>query len=309
MELLTYFLVLGAGICILSLSSDRFVEAAQRIGLFLGLPPFLIGVVFLGFGTSLPELASSIVAVFQGQSQIVLSNAIGSNITNIFLVLGVSALFSASYTIKHDIFKADLPFLIASAILISLMTYDGSFTIYEAALCLLALGLYLYHSLQSHREKREEGPLERPHPLNWLTLFLCPPLIALGAQATIRGVLAISELIGIGTEIITLTVVALGTSLPEVLVSVQAARKGHGEIAVGNVLGSNIFNTLGVMGISALFGPLAISETYPYQTLPFFLGATALLYFIVQDRRVFRLEGLLLLLFYLFFLGSSYGFF
>ena len=314
MTLLLWFLALAGGLLILSLSSDWFVDSAETVGLFLKMPSFIIGVVIIGFGTSLPELMSSIVSVLKGQSEIVISNAIGSNITNIFLVLGVSGLFAKSYTIKHDIFHTDLPFLMGSAVLISLMTYDRSFGVFEAVICLGALGLYLYRSItqgqiaEQIKEDEEEAP-ERPTLLNWLTLIISPVLIALGANLTVKSVVTLSELLKIGTDIIAVTIVALGTSLPEVMVSIQASRKGKGDMAVGNVIGSNIFNTFAVMGVSAFFGPLKISESYPVKTLPVFIGATVIAYFIVQDKKVFRFEGIMLLLFYVFFLGSSYGFF
>ncbi|MDA3957140.1 calcium/sodium antiporter [Oceanispirochaeta sp.] len=314
MILLFWFLALAGGLLILSLSSDWFVTSAEKIGVYFRLPAFIIGVVIIGFGTSLPELASSIVSVLQDQSEIVIANAIGSNITNIFLVLGVSALFAGSYTIKHDIFQTDLPFLAGSALLISLMTYDLNYTIPEALICLAALGLYLYRSItqgQISEQIKDEYAVEikKPSSMNWIILVISPVLITVGASLTVKSVVAISEILRIGTEIIAVTAVAFGTSLPEVMVSIQAARKGKGDIAVGNVIGSNIFNTFAVIGISTLFGPLKIPESYRIQTLPIFIGATIMAYFIVQDKKVFRFEGILLLLFYVYFLGSSYGFF
>ena len=312
MLLLLWFLALAAGLMLLSYSSDWFIDSAETIGVHFNLPGFIIGVVIIGFGTSLPELASSVVAVIAGNSEIVISNVVGSNITNIFLVLGVSALFASSYTIEHDIFKMDLPFLVSSAILLSLMTYDRNFTTAEAVICLSGLALYLYRSIKSGSiseqlsEEEDKGKLGiKP----WIILVLCPVGITFGADITVRSVVRISEIVGIGTDIIALTAVALGTSLPEVMVSVQAARKGKGEMAVGNVIGSNIFNTFAVMGISAFFGPLRITENFPLKTLPFFLAATVVGIFILQDKKVHRFEGVLLLLFYLYFLGTSYAVF
>ena len=314
MTLLIWLLALSGGLLVLTLSSDWFVTTAEKIGIYFHMPAFIIGVVIIGFGTSLPELASSIVSVLQNQSEIVIANAIGSNITNIFLVMGISALFAGSYSIKHDIFQTDLPFLAGSAILISLMTYDLSFSLVEALICLSALGLYLYRSITQGQiseqiSEDESGKLTKPTLMSWLILLISPLLITLGASVTVKAVVAISEILMIGTEIIAVTAVALGTSLPEVMVSIQAARKGKGDIAVGNVIGSNIFNTFAVMGVSALFGPLKIPESYRIQTLPVFIAATVMAYFIVQDKKVFRFEGILLLLFYIFFLGNSYGFF
>ena len=312
MTLILWILALFGGLMILSYSSDWFIDSAETIGVHFNLPGFIIGVVIIGFGTSLPELASSIVAVLQGRSEIVISNAVGSNITNIFLVLGVSALFAKSYAIEHDIFLADIPFLTGSAILLSLMTYDRVFTIPEALICLFTLGVYLHRSMTSGaiaEQLEEEEDKGKLGILPWVILLLCPVGITLGADITVRSVVKISQILRIGTDIIAVTAVALGTSLPEVMVSIQAARKGKGEMAVGNVIGSNIFNTFAVMGISALFGPLKITEAYPLKVLPMFLGATVMAIFILLDKKVHRFEGVLLLLFYLYFLGTSYGFF
>jgi len=312
MALLLWILALAGGLMLLSYSSDWFVESAEKIGVHFHWPGFIIGVVIIGFGTSLPELASSIVSVLQGRSEIVISNALGSNITNIFLVLGISALFAKSYRIEHDIFKADIPFLVGSAVLISLMTMDREFSIFEAAICLIGLTLYLHRSItagQIAEQLKDEEEQEKLGVVPWLILIASPVVITLGADITVRSVVSISKIIGIGTEIIAVTAVALGTSLPEVMVSIQAARKGKGELAVGNVIGSNIFNTFAVMGISALFGPLTITQNIPLKILPLFLGATVMGVFILQDKKVHRFEGILLILFYLYFLGSSYGFF
>lgn len=312
MTLLLWALALAAGLMLLSYSSDWFVGSAETIGVHFHLPGFVIGVVIIGFGTSLPELASSITAVLSGSSEIVISNAVGSNITNIFLVLGVSALFARFYVIEHDIFKTDIPFLVGSTILLALMTYDRRFSIPEAVICLLGLALYLQRSITSGsiaeqlEEEEERGKLGwKP----WLILIACPVGITIGADLTVKSVVGISRILGIGTDIIAATAVALGTSLPEVMVSIQAARKGKGEMAVGNVIGSNIFNTFAVMGVSALFGPLRITAAYPAKVLPVFLGATVMSVFILQDKKVHRFEGILLLIFYLYFLGMSYGFF
>lgn len=312
MTLLLWILALAGGLMILSLSSDWFVDSAEKVGLYFKLPSFVIGVVIIGFGTSLPELASSIVSVFKGQSEIVISNAIGSNITNIFLVLGVSALFAPSYFIKHDIFQADMPFLAGSAVMISLMTFDLNFTLFEALICLSGLVLYLHRSIKSGHiadqiEEDEKEEIHKPSLLSWAVILVSPALITVGASLTVESVVRISEIMNIGTEIIAVTAVALGTSLPEVMVSIQAARKGNGEMAVGNVVGSNIFNTFAVMGVGALFGELKIAPSYPTQTLPVFLGATVMAYFIVRDKKIFRFEGVLLLLFYILFIGNSYG--
>lgn len=208
--------------------------------------------------------------------------------------------------------KSDVPFLIASAVLVSLMVIDRNYSLPEALVSIALLIVYIYTSLKSGTLDQELHEFEEKHEHNlsvftWAMLIASPALIALGATWTVNSVIKISEMIGIGTEIIALSAVALGTSLPEVMVTFQAARKGNPEMAVGNVIGSNIFNTLAVMGFSAFFGKLAIPQEIVSFHVPLFLGATVIMVVIASDKKVFRFEGVILLLFYIFFLGNTFG--
>lgn len=304
--------VFAAALALLILASDWFIDSAEKIGLYFKIPSFVIGVIIIGIGTSLPELATSIASVARGNSEIVVGNVIGSNITNIFLVLGVGAFVGKQFSIKFDIFRSDIPFLISSAVMISLMLADKNFSTAEAIICIVMLILYIYTSFKSGTIDEELHEFEEKHEhkltvMTWVMLFLSPALIALGATWTVNSVIEISKIIGIGTELIALSAVALGTSLPEVMVSIQAARRGKGEMAVGNVIGSNIFNTLAVMGIPGLFGNLKIPDDIVHFHVPLFLGATVILTIITLDKKIFRFEGIILLLFYVFFLGNIFG--
>ena len=307
-----WFAVFVAALALLIFSSDWFIDAAEKIGVLFKIPSFVIGVIIIGIGTSLPELATSIVSVLKGNSEIVVGNAIGSNITNIFLVMGIGAFVGKKFDLKFDIMRSDIPFLIASAILISLMVMDKNFTIPEAIICIGLLILYIYTSFKNGTIEQELDEFEEKHSHNvtvvtWIMIFVAPALIAVGATWTVNAVIEISKIIGIGTELISLSAVALGTSLPEVMVTIQAARKGNPEMAVGNVIGSNIFNTLAVMGIPALFGTLVIPQSLVSFHIPLFLGATVMLVVITSDKKVFRFEGILLLSFYIFFIGNIFG--
>jgi cation:H+ antiporter len=304
--------VFAASLALLIFASDWFIAAAEKIGLYFKIPSFVIGVIIIGIGTSLPELASSIASVLKGNSEIVVGNAIGSNITNIFLVMGIGAFVGKQFKLKFDILRSDIPFLIASAILISLMVIDKNFTLPEAIICIGLLVLYIYTSFKNGTidEELEEFEESHEHKLTfftWAMLFISPALIALGATWTVNAVIEISKIVGIATEMIALSAVALGTSLPEVMVTIQAARKGNPEMAVGNVIGSNIFNTLAVMGIPALFGNLIIPQELVSFHIPMFLGATVLMVVITSDKKVFRFEGIMLLSFYIFFIGNIFG--
>jgi len=311
--IILWIAVFAASLALLIFSSDWFIEAAEQIGLYFKIPSFVIGVIIVGIGTSLPELASSVAAVAKGNSEIVIGNVVGSNITNIFLVMGLGAFVGKQFKLEFDILRSDVPFLISSAILLSLMIIDRNYTLAEAIISIVLLVLYIYTSFKNGAIDEEIHDFEEKHEhkltvLNWIMLFASPALIALGATWTVNSVIEISKIVGIGTEIIALSAVALGTSLPEAMVTVQAARKGNPEMAVGNVIGSNIFNTLAVMGISAFVGKLAIPQDIVSFHIPLFLGATVIMVVIAADKKVYRFEGIILLLFYLFFLGNTFGF-
>ncbi len=306
MEFITSFLIFAVSLTALVKGSDFFVEAAEKIGISFGMSPFIVGVVIVGVGTSLPELASSIAAVISGSSEIVVGNVLGSNITNIFLVLGITAVIAKEFKINYDLLRIDLPMLMGSALLLAMMIWDRSFSKGEAILCLVALTIYMLSFFKTEvPAKKIEG---KPAGVKaWFYLLGSPFLIFVGAKYTVDAVVSISELLSIGSEVIALSAVALGTSLPEVFVTISASRRGNADIAIGNVTGSNIFNTFAVMGASAMVGPLKIPEGILTFSLPLSIFASLIYVLITVDQKINRWEGWLLLLFYLFFLCSLFG--
>lgn len=308
LTLLFWIAVLAASILVLVWASDSFVDSAEKVGLFLGLPVFVIGAVIVGFGTSLPEMVTSVISVISGSSGITIGNVLGSNIANIFLVLGLAAIVSKSFSITHNIFYIDVPFLAGSALLLFLMTIDKNFTLGEAVICLGAIFLYVFYSVRSpHGLDMNLPKVDTPKLLTWVILIVSPVLIYFSADFAIKAVQKISEHAGIAEDVISASAVAFGTSLPEVMVTLQAARKGKPEIAVGNVIGSNIFNTLAVMGLARLFGTLRISDVMVSFNIPMFLGATAMFIIITMDKKVIRLEGILLCGFYIYFICGMFN--
>lgn len=326
-------LFLWAGIFIISLavlikSSDYFTNSAEKIGLWLGIPTFFIGVSIVAIGTSLPELISSIIAVYNGSSEIVIGNVLGSNIANIFLIVGVAGLIAKKQLeLSRNLLHVDLPFLVGTCFLLAIMIWDGVFTTGEGILLLLTLVLYSFYLIKSREKPEKEvrkqlrgvkGELAN-HNKNkakkkkkgvslktWIILIASIIGIYLGARFTVESVLAISKILEIGVEIIAVTAVAFGTSLPELMVTISAAKKGKPEIAVGNVLGSNIFNILAVMGIPALFGTLIIPEAMLLFSLPVMIIATLMFFFITQNKEITRWEGGILLIFYVLFIAKIF---
>ncbi len=311
LELSGWFGVFALSLLVLIRASDVFTDCAEIVGRFFGLSPFAIGVVIVAVGTSLPELMSSILAVLQGSPEIVIGNVLGSNIANIFLIIGITATIGKKIVLDYEIASIDLPLFLGTTLLTALMVASGGFTLGEAILSIVAYIVYLLYSI-SQRHHIEEIPsdtsrLSRLPKRALLALILSLVFIFFGADYTVRSVVEISRILDISTEIIAVSALALGTSLPELTVSFVCARKGKPEVAVGNVLGSNIFNSLMVMGIPRLFGALAISEQSIKGGLLQMLAGTLLLCIVVQDKQITKWEGCLFLLFYIWFIGNVFG--
>lgn len=318
-SVIVWFLILIVSIIVLVKSSDYFTDYAEKLGLFLKMSPFVIGIVIVAFGTSLPELISSIYAVLSGVSEIVAGNVIGSNIANILLILGISAILVKEIKISKPLISVDLPFLVASTFLAGLLMMDGSITIIDAIIFLFGFVVYIYYSIKedepaiknnlkkevisAKKKKKEKFNFKIP-----FVLVISLIGILIGSKYTVESVVAISKLLNVGAEIIAVTVVALGTSLPELSVSISAIRKNKPDIAVGNILGSNMFNIFGVLGLPALFGTLVITQSIIMFSLPFLIVITVLLTIMLSDNKLSRYEGIMLLLFYAYFIGHIVGF-
>ncbi|MAF35466.1 conjugal transfer protein TraR [Candidatus Woesearchaeota archaeon] len=316
MALLLWCAVFIVALLVLVKAADLFTRAAEKIGKKIGIPAFIVGVTIVSIGTSLPEIISSILAVLRGTSEMVVGNVIGSNITNIFLILGISAIVSKKLTLTYELIHVDLPIFVGSGFVLAVTIWDGIFSRGEAWIMLAGIFIYLMYMISvqkthKHKEIKKEmkGEMKKEaiHPMTWLTLVLSAVMIYFGADYTVQSVMELSAILGIGTEIIAITAVALGTSLPELVVSITAAHKGKPEIAVGNILGSNIFNTFAVMGVPGLFGALVIPQSILFLGLPIMIMATIIYFFMTQDKQITQWEGWMLLLFYVLFVGKQFG--
>ena len=319
-ELILFFLIFVASLFTLIKAADYFTIAAEKIGLFWGLKPFIIGVTIISIGTSLPELISSIIAVLKDSSEIVIGNVVGSNIANICLILGAASVISSrSMSIQYDLVDVDLPLFVGAAFFLALTIRDREFSSGEAFLCLLGFFLYILYAInsrsnKSEAENREEGVTSTTSNNKFIfkqffILIVSSIFLFLGGYYTIYSVKNIAEVLNVGKEIIAVSAVALGTSLPELIVTINAAKKGQPEIAVGNILGSNIFNSFAVMGIPGLIQQLVIPETVIKEGIPVLLAATILFFFTTQDKKVTRWEGWLFFIIYVWFIGKTFSFF
>jgi cation:H+ antiporter len=312
--MLVWSAVLLVSLLLLLKASDWFTTAAERIGYGFGLPGFLVGVTIVAVGTSLPELVSSVLAVLRGAPEFVAGNVVGSNITNLLLILGLAAILGGHFRVRYELINVDLPFLAGSAFFLALVLWSGTVSRAEGFLSLCGFGLYLWYALARRPPpagEPDERELELARHPRWLrsslVLVACAGLIYVGADWTVRSVVEISGLLGIGAEVIAASAVALGTSLPEVAVTIAAARRGQPELAVGNVLGSNVFNSFAVIGASALVGPLAVPASLLAFALPLMVLATLLGFFMIMEKEMTKWEGWLSLLFYVFFLGTLFN--
>lgn len=303
-ELVIWIPVFIVSLLILVKAADYFIEAAEKIGTVLGVNPFIIGVTIVALGTSLPELVTSLIAVTKGSSEIVIGNVVGSNIANFGLVMALVAIFTRKLDLKFEVLIVEIPFFLGSAFLVSIMMGDLVFDRYDAVIACLGMILFLIYTIKGHGYgEEEERPSERKLPAATIVVFvLSGAAIYLSAEFNIRSVLKIAEVLHIGTEVVAQTAVALGTSLPELLVSIAAAKRKNIEIAVGNLIGSNIFNSFAVLGIPALIAPLTVPKEIMNFSVPLMLAISLIFFVMMITNKVNRWQGWLLLLSYIFFL-------
>jgi len=332
--IIIWILVFILCLALLVKSADWFVESAEKIGLAFRISPFVIGVTIVAVGTSFPELASSIAAVLKGATEVVAANAVGSSIANILLIVGLSAVIARILIVRRSLINLDAPLLAATTALFVFISWDGKIVLGEGILLISAFLVYLLYTifqkrgikeeapeivevLPSRMERREKGAkielkLKKPEKLSFkvfLLLALGVVGLVIGANYTISSMIKISEFFKISSSLIAITALAIGTSLPELVVSIRAAAKKKYEIALGNVFGSNVFNILLVAGIPALIRPLAVDNLTFAIGLPVLVIATLLFVISSITRRIYIWEGIMYLLVYVMFIVKLCGLF
>ncbi len=306
------WLLLAVGLVLLVVGADLLVRGAARLAANFGIPALVIGLTVVAFGTSAPELAVSIKAAFSGQAELAIANAVGSNIFNVLFILGVAAVISP-LVISRQLIRQDVPVMVGVSIIAVLMTMNGSINKMEAAILTLGLiGYTAFLFVQGKKQGTDVGDAEVDEMLKtkaptWQNLLLLVGgliLLVTGARWLVQSAVEIASAMGVNEAVIGLTIVAAGTSLPEVMTSVVATLRGERDIAVGNVVGSNIFNILCVLGVSGLVSPtpLLAGEQLAQIDIPVMLGVAVLcvpLFFV--DAVLNRIEGALFLLLYVFY--------
>ncbi len=312
-DMLLASLAVVAGLAVLVWSADKFVEGASAVAAHFSVPPLLIGMVIVGFGTSAPEMVVSSIAASQGNPGLALGNAFGSNITNIALILGLTALINP-ITVHSMVLRKELPILTGVTLLAGALLYNGTLSRGDAWLLLgvfaLLMGWSIWTGLRSGPDALgSETDVElqahaMPVARAWTWLAIGLLLLIASSRLLVWGAVTIAQSLGVSDLVIGLTVVAVGTSLPELAACVVAARKGEHDIALGNVLGSNLFNTLAVVGIAGAIHPMAVESAVLTRDWAVMAGLTVFLFVIGyglrgQPGRINRWEAATLLSIYL----------
>ena len=301
-------LAILAGLALLVWSADRFVEGSAATAGHFGMPPLLIGMVVVGFGTSAPEMVVSALAASQDNPGLALGNAYGSNITNIALILGITAVI-APIAVHSQVMRKELPILALVTLAAAWLLFDGELSRLDAAGLLVLFALLLGWSIWSGMRKTDDAfatemdaelaahPMPIRKAILWLVVGLV--LLIISSRVLVWGAVDLATRFGVSDLVIGLTIVAIGTSLPELASSIIAARKGEHDLALGNILGSNLFNTLAVVGIAGSIAPMAVANEVLIRDIPVMVGLTLALFVLGYGfrgpGRINRVEGVGLL--------------
>ncbi len=299
MAILIQILLLALGFTMLIKGADWFVDGASGIATKFGIPQLVIGLTIVAMGTSAPEAAVSISAAIGGSADITIGNIVGSNILNIFIILGISAVITtlavASSTIKYE-----TPFMILVTVLLLVLGLDKTIGLIDGIILIIAFIAYLTYLFIMAKKNKEEQP-EAKQMAIWKAILLTIiglALIIIGSNVTVDAATAIATAFGVSERFIGLTIVALGTSLPELFTSVSAARKHNADIAIGNIVGSNIFNILFVVGISSVIVPVPFASNFIFDTIVAIVAAALLLVCCLKTKSLKRPAGILMLICY-----------
>lgn len=297
MHMLIELVLLVIGFVMLIKGADIFVEGAAGIAAKFGIPQLVIGLTIVAMGTSAPEAAVSIAAAFKGTADITIGNVVGSNIINILVILGVTALIVA-VAVQQSTVRYEIPFVILVTIVLLVMgALDGKIGRLDGVILWALFIVYLIYLFLMAKHGREEEETQMDAPVWKLLLFVVigAALIVIGADVSVDAASEIARVIGLSERFIGLTIVALGTSLPELCTSVVAARKGNADLAIGNIVGSNIFNILFVVGTTALIIPVPFNPAFVVDTAVA-IGAAVLLWVCVfRKKKLTRPGGILML--------------
>ena len=296
------FIMLVVGFALLVWGADKFVAGASALARRLGVSPLLVGLTIVAFGTSAPELAVSLTAALQGANEIAVGNVVGSNIFNLLVVAGLSAVV-CPLVMDRTLLRRDWPLsLLAAVILCAMIAPDLMISRLEGAILLAVFALTLFLQIRAALKGRntleaETDEVTMPPLMIGVNIVLGLACIIIGGQLAVNGATGIARMFGLSETLIGLTIVAIGTSLPELVTSLVAAKKGQNEIAMGNVIGSNIFNILLILGLSSVITPIPVQSTSIIDCLVL-IGITIVFYLPARKGRLGRAPGAVMALTY-----------
>lgn len=307
LPLFTLFL----GLALLVWSSDVFIDSAASVAQHLNIAPLIIGVVVLGFGTSAPEMLVAILAAFNNSPGLAIGNVVGSNIANIGLILGITAIVSP-IIIKSSLLKREFPILLAISVIGILLMLDNDLDTIDGLILIVLLFIVMGWMIYANRTASPTDPMSeetleelKEHPKmglkkSWLLLLTGLVILIMSAKMMVWGAVEIAHFFEVPEMIIGLTIIAIGTSLPELAAAISAARKGEADLMIGNIIGSNLFNLLAVLSMPALIAPSLIENTTLIIDYPIMLALTLAMLLVALPRKgsavITRTEGSLLLI-------------
>ncbi len=302
-----------SGLLLLYYGAEYLVTGSSRLALSFGIRPLIIGMTIIAFATSMPEMTVSLMASLKGSSDIAAGNVVGSNIANIGLILGVTAVL-VPMAVAKSVLRRELPFMLAVSFLVYLLAADGQLSFLDGMILFILLLSFLAYCLKlartsfinsrpddddvSHEKKRRNS--------DWLLIIAGIVGLCIGAELMVRSAVSIALSIGVSELVIAMSVVALGTSLPELAASTVSALRGELELSVGNIIGSNIFNLLFVLGVCPMIRPISIDSSLLATQIPVMLAFSIALIFFVRRQRLSRRSGAVLLSAYLIFILSLF---
>lgn len=315
------FLILIIGFVLLIKGADIFVEGASSIAKRFNVPPMLIGLTIVAMGTSAPEAAVSVSSSLAGQNDMSIANVVGSNFFNILIVLGISAII-AKLPVEKNTIKKDTPFLLLISVLLIILNLNGNLSRIDGVIFLLLFVFFLINMIKCNMRQKNEDvsieesafdvdvidiPISKQESLPKTLIFCLIGIIGIvwGGDLVVDSATKIATQFGMSPNLVGLTIVAMGTSLPELVTSVIAVKKGETEIAIGNVIGSNIFNVLLVLGLAAAIHPIAVSSFALIDSI-FMTLITLLLYiFIRKDNNLNKIHGFIFIIIYIVYMGYT----
>lgn len=296
------FVMLVIGFVLLVWGADKFVEGASALARKMGVSPLLVGLTIVAFGTSMPELAVSVTAALRGANEIAVGNVVGSNMFNLLVVAGISAVI-CPLVMDKMLLRRDWPLSIFAAVLLLVaIAPDHVIARWEGAVLLVIFAVILSRQIKAALNDRaqlaaaeaeaaeEAAEMTKSPVMIWVNIVLGLACIVLGGQLAVNGATGIARMFGLSETLIGLTIVAIGTSLPELVTSIVAARKGQNEIAMGNVIGSNLFNILLILGVSAVITPIPVQATSIIDCL-FLITISVVFYLPARKGKLGRLPG------------------